>query len=95
MSVDTRDAKVSEMLYRLIFSETYIYRDFKERADDQQQPMNVAIQTRLMEYLMKFEVSASQSPYNQKLVFHCFFSNLSQRLEAIGLAFISKFFLNE
>ena len=33
MSLDTRDLSLSEKLYRLIFSETYIYRDFKERED--------------------------------------------------------------
>lgn len=48
------------------------------------------MQVKLIEYLIKFECSASQGPLNQKLVYHCFFSSIAATLENIGLIFISK-----
>jgi hypothetical protein len=32
-SVDTKDMKISESIYHLVFSELYIYKDFSERED--------------------------------------------------------------
>jgi len=32
-SVDTKDVSIAERVYKLVFSEMYIYRDFSERED--------------------------------------------------------------
>lgn len=32
-SVDTKDVKIAESVYHLVFSELYIYKDFSERED--------------------------------------------------------------
>lgn len=90
-SLDTKNMKLSESVYHLIFSELYIYKDFSEREDQEVQLLPWNMQVKLIEYLIKFECSAQQHPLNQKLVYHCFFSTLAQQLEKIGLQFISKF----
>lgn len=32
-SIDTKDMKISESVYHLVFTELYIYKDFSERED--------------------------------------------------------------
>ena len=34
-SIDTKDVKISESIYHLIFTELYIYKDFSEREDSE------------------------------------------------------------
>ena len=89
-SLDTKDRAISEKVYRLIFTELYIYHDFSEREDQEIQMLPWPMQIKLIEYLIKFESSAIQQPLNQKLIFHCFFSTLAERLCKMGLAFVSK-----
>lgn len=47
----------------------------------------MGVQTRLIEYLIKFECSAWMNPFNQKVCFHCFSSTQSTHLSEVGLAF--------
>lgn len=63
-AVDTKDKELALMFYRLTFSETYIYKDFLQREDQDVQLFPVAVQQKLIEYLIKFECSATMDPYN-------------------------------
>lgn len=63
-SIDTRDERLALQLFRLVFSETYIYKDFPQREDQDLQIFPTPVQIRLIEYLIKFECSASMNPYN-------------------------------
>ncbi|CDW80673.1 proteasome-associated protein ecm29 homolog [Stylonychia lemnae] len=59
-AIDTKNQDMSEKIYHLIFNETYIYRDFSEREDQHIAPFPFQHQIKLIEYLIKFECSASQ-----------------------------------
>ena len=90
-SIDTKDMSLSQKFFSLAFTETYFYRDFSEREDQEIQQLPPQMQEKVIEYLIKFECSALQHPLTQKLVYHCIFSQNANRLEKIGLLFISKF----
>eukprot|EP00347_Sterkiella_histriomuscorum_P023653 403333856 len=87
-AIDTKNDKVSEQIFSLLFNDLYFYKDFPDREDQDLQMLAPQLQSKLIEYLIKFECSASQHPLNQKLVFHCLFSAYQQSLEKIGLSFI-------
>lgn len=76
-AIDTKDESVSEKVFRMIFNEMYFYKDFSEREDQQTQMLPIPHQIKLIENLLKFECSASQSPFNLKLINHCIFTILA------------------
>ena len=89
-AVSSKDEDLSQKIFQMIFSEMYFYKDFKERQDQEVDLLPWQFQIKLIEYLIRFECSATQFPLNQKLVFHCFFSAFAQRLESVGLKFLCK-----
>jgi hypothetical protein len=90
-SIDLKDTEMSKVLYKLIFNESYIFRDFPQREDQETTMLSAVYQVKIAEYLMRFECSATQHPLNQKFVFHCFFSTYgTEVLTACGLKYLSK-----
>lgn len=86
--MDTNSHAITDRIYKLIFNETYFYKDFPQRSDHDVAPLSPNLMIKFIEFLMRFEASATHHPLNEKLIFYLFFSAFAQRTQKVGVQFL-------